>query len=95
MACRPSKKTAGPICRRVQLQNSTVGVAVWEDEDGLAVVDQSGRFLPKVPSSEILPPSNRRRTDVAWGNLVVQHASVDQLNLETGVMRMVARSSGD
>ena len=86
-APRPqAKKTAeGPICRRVQLNSSrTVGVAVWEYEDGmLDVVDQSGRFLPKVPSSQILPPSNRAR-----------HAPGRSLPLELSVLGLSGNSSG-
>ncbi|CAJ1335873.1 unnamed protein product [Effrenium voratum] len=57
--------TEGAVCRRVQLQSGrspTVGVAVWEHPDGsLDVVDQQGRFLPQVPSSQILAPARRAR----------------------------------
>eukprot|EP00439_Symbiodinium_sp_Y106_P017038 s2075_g2.t1 len=60
--------TAGPICRRVQLDlpcGSTVGVAVWEHATGcLDVVDQTGRFLPSVPSEKIASASRRAHVEV-------------------------------
>lgn len=75
--------TAGPICRRVQLDlpcGSTVGVAVWEHATGcLDVVDQTGRFLPSVPSEKIASASRRAR-----------HAPGRSLPLELSVLGLTS-----
>ncbi|CAE7349691.1 unnamed protein product [Symbiodinium natans] len=82
---KPSKPTptAGPICRRVQLDlpcGSTVGVAVWEHETGaLDVVDQTGRFLPSVPAKKVASAHRRAR-----------HAPGRSLPLELSVLGLTA-----